>query len=666
MADKIAVQRVVQNQNGTSTTVYYDAYTNQQIPDASGYVLINEATFNSGKFDPSKPIAIPRVIRNEADGMNRTIWVDSKTGAEVNDLTKYNPLDEFNSNVAEIGAVRVVSPQQQQQANTNAAQGLANEPHHAWQNDDPISYNMVHGGQNTQTKPKDMVNNFGYINRPDAVNYAGLLGGPAGLVAKGVNVALNANNTDAVSRAQKTLGFTNDQNRLGQYLTDKKGYIGDLHYNDVDTSVGFEAKDNIGRTTLTPNEARNRQLLNGARQSTEEEQTRNVNLFKDENPGLLGKAKNLIDSFLGRKAPPAAPSQTRQTGVYTGPTYTNVPKGGEPKYKDPMVSAYADPSRPDLGPSGPTPIRTVGFTAQQTKDRYNTFSDKDKAVMGATLAGEIDFSKTDLSTPEGIREANGILSTIENRVPKYGSIQDAAFADNQYSTWNTEQVGQTAISNYKSKKGQIDSLVEKYVSNPDNNLGFTSYYNPSIANPAWGSDMTNRTNTGPHVFGNITDYGDNPYSNPMAKLGVLNPLENDRALRAKPTEPVSGLNTPAKTAYKSLDTWYSGPKGVVGPAKGSTKVVEDRALRAPNQTISPRPATTGFSEDRTDRARSQAPSAPKTKQTVSAPKSTPSVSTKQTTQKSTGFTEDRTDRAKTKSTSSSGSKSTSKSGSSRF
>ena len=217
---------------------------------------------------------------------------------------------------------------------------------------------------------------------------------------------------------------------------------------------------------------------------------------------------------------------------------------------------------------------------------------------------------------------------MENRVGKYGSVKNAAYAPNQYSTWNNAQASSVAESNYKNNKQTIDSIVNGFVSNPDNNYGFSSYYNPSIADPKWGPSMDYKTNIGPHLFGNLKEYGPNSYMHgpSIAKFGQLQQFEDDRVNRVgftpsptfNPKESVYGLNQKAQDAYRSLD-WYSGPKGVVGPKEKS--ISEDRTDRSSSVDKSSgsmaegRRAergsysgafsgtkSSGFSEDRSDRA----------------------------------------------------------------
>lgn len=138
--------------------------------------------------------------------------------------------------------------------------------------------------------------------------------------------------------------------------------------------------------------------------------------------------------------------------------------------------------------------------------RATTYSDMEKRLMGATLAGEIDPRYTDLSTPEGIAEARGIMSTMENRVGKYGTMKDTLLAPAQYSTWNTDSAARTAINNYKANPAMYDKIVNDFFADPKSNTGFTHYYNASLVSPEWGAKLQKTTDIGPHRFGMLGDY----------------------------------------------------------------------------------------------------------------------------------------------------------------
>lgn len=150
-----------------------------------------------------------------------------------------------------------------------------------------------------------------------------------------------------------------------------------------------------------------------------------------------------------------------------------------------------------------TSTQNTGVTVNP--DRFKDITNEQKELMGMTLAGEIDPGRTDLTTEAGRREAMGILSTIENRAPKYGGITEAITAPNQYSTWSNQAASNTASTNYHGNKSTYDTLVSDFMSNPANNLGFTSYHADTV-NPGWSDQMQNKEQIGPHTFGFLDEY----------------------------------------------------------------------------------------------------------------------------------------------------------------
>ncbi|QIG69928.1 hypothetical protein F67_I3_11_102 [Rhizobium phage RHph_I3_11] len=206
--------------------------------------------------------------------------------------------------------------------------------------------------------------------------------------------------------------------------------------------------------------------------------------------------------------------------------------------------------------------------AQVSPDRFKNITDEEKSLMGMTLAGEIDPSKTDLSTEAGRREAMGILSTIENRAPQYGGIEGAISAPKQYSTWNNDAAANTAVSNYNGNKSTYDTLVSDFMSNPANNLGFTSYHANTV-NPGWSDAMQSKETIGPHTFGFLGDQtSKEPVSTPTPHT-VFNtsasyaPHMNGMVseVNAKPSETSKPSVSSEPTETRTSDRGFSGGTG---------------------------------------------------------------------------------------------------------
>lgn len=185
-------------------------------------------------------------------------------------------------------------------------------------------------------------------------------------------------------------------------------------------------------------------------------------------------------------------------------------------YYDLPTDSYVDGN--NFHPMQGQDLSTVGITNRN-------YTPAEEKAIKETLAGEISFKDTDLSTPEGYKEAQAIMSTIENRAAnnKKGVI-GAVFAPSQYSTWNTAKDSQNARNNYKVHKAAVDAAYKKYVEDPTSRLPVTSYYNPEIADPAWADKMTGVFQVGPHTFGALPEYG-------IPKGTPLSPEEQDQTAR---------------------------------------------------------------------------------------------------------------------------------------
>jgi hypothetical protein len=223
--------------------------------------------------------------------------------------------------------------------------------------------------------------------------------------------------------------------------------------------------------------------------------------------------------------------------------------------------------------------------------RPTSFTDQDRRLMAATLAGEIDFSKTDLDTPEGIQEARGILSTMENRRNQYGSIKEAVLSPNQYSTWNTDTAANTAMNNYRQKKSILDKVVNDYIADPKGNLGYTHYYNASLVSPGWGQDLQGVTSIGPHTFGFMGGYQGAFGSN-------LSATADTQQKASKPTS--TGLGTGAYASAKanfntSSSSQFSGSNLSRGMMSDENA---DRSSKSPSSRSGEYGKSTSSSSDR--------------------------------------------------------------------
>jgi hypothetical protein len=152
------------------------------------------------------------------------------------------------------------------------------------------------------------------------MGFAGSLPGPLGLAGKAANAVANVNNVAAVNAGRQEMGLDklSGFDSLRGAISDRKGQVAHVGINNENYSVGLEALDSMGRTTLTPAEAARRgQTLGGIVETPKSQVKEDNKSFKDEfgSPGFLGKAKDFISGIFESKEPsryevtdfPAAP-----------------------------------------------------------------------------------------------------------------------------------------------------------------------------------------------------------------------------------------------------------------------------------------------------------------------------------------------------------------------
>lgn len=228
-------------------------------------------------------------------------------------------------------------------------------------------------------------------------------------------------------------------------------------------------------------------------------------------------------------------------------------------------------SKPDTTPTA----TSAAAKASVDLGRATRYTPEEQRMIAATLAGEIDTRKTDLSTPEGIAEARGIMSTIENRVGKYGSIKDTVFAPSQYSTWNNNAAADTAIKNYKSNPKAYDDLVSGFFADPKSNTGHTSYYNPSLASPGWSTSMKDVTDIGPHRFGVLGEY--------KGAFGTNFANQTQASTKPSPSTNV-GSGTAAKASAKATFNTAANTSASVGNPTSRGMSSDENAKRSTSAT----------------------------------------------------------------------------------
>lgn len=81
---------------------------------------------------------------------------------------------------------------------------------------------------------RDQSNNYGYFDKPTGMGFVSNIPGPLGLVGKGVNAVVNANNVGAVNAARQDIGVDKLglKGTIGGTLKDRQGFVANVDYQD--------------------------------------------------------------------------------------------------------------------------------------------------------------------------------------------------------------------------------------------------------------------------------------------------------------------------------------------------------------------------------------------------------------------------------------------------
>lgn len=238
-----------------------------------------------------------KIVRGEG-GRPQVIFINPQTGEQV-------PFEEVgNYQMIEQGTNIDFLDRTKSEEKTQTEEVLEEEVDPAlWQGND----GSVDGGMG-DIGDRNISSNFGYMSKPEALSLLSIVPGVGGLIGKGLNATINLNNTAAVNSARGFLGLEpmSPVDIAKGVAMGNKGYIGDIVVGDEQYAVGFEAKTEDGRTTLTPSEANARATkaaLQGleTREATKDEVQsaidKHVEDFgKEKSPGLLGPVQDAVRS----------------------------------------------------------------------------------------------------------------------------------------------------------------------------------------------------------------------------------------------------------------------------------------------------------------------------------------------------------------------------------
>lgn len=314
--------------------------------------------FNTDQGFVQKKYATKKIIKGP-DGKPQVIYVDSKTQQPIKNPKGYTIIESSN----------VIDPslnQQRSAVTTTKGQTVQDPSKDETSLTNEIRGVSEHRGENPNiTAAKQTGNqNQGYINKPMGTSLLGFLPQPFGLAATAANLGVNASNTKAVNDQREVLGFADNPTMkdLGSTVFDQHGYIGDQATIDKTgvqrtTPVSFEAEDSVGRTTLTPNEARMREQLNPEQfsEATVAAKQNAQTKFQQENPGwmssLANSAKSMFSGIFGN-TPTETAAGLNKSGVGSGNPSAFPSKPSTPTN---TVAGYDNTK-------GPTGVDTSGYS----------------------------------------------------------------------------------------------------------------------------------------------------------------------------------------------------------------------------------------------------------------------------------------------------------------
>jgi len=308
----------------------------------------SKENLNNDQGFVGKPYATRRIIRNP-DGTTRVVYVDSRTGREVNPKG-YTVIESTNTMQPQV-TPGVNTPQEpKDKTMTDTVRGVDSS------RGDANIQSASQTGEKALTKTGQT-----YIDKPGWAGMLGFLPAPLGTIATVGNLGINANNVAAVNDQREMLGFAekSTMSNLGGTLMDRNGYIGEAAVkNGAGTTsiapVSFEAQDKNGRTAYTPNEARMREQVSQNLTEANQAQTdAAIKSFKEENPqtgflsGLASSAKGLFANIFGTT--PAAPTGGLAASIGNPSAFPTAPQAptnssGSPDDRDTdSTSGYSSP-----------------------------------------------------------------------------------------------------------------------------------------------------------------------------------------------------------------------------------------------------------------------------------------------------------------------------------
>lgn len=308
---------------------------------------------------PTGPLARTKLVRGE-DGKLHSVYIDAKSGETLTDLKGYTIIDgetyykadstADNNKDGKVSTTEATakSASLADTSGTSTISGGSSESQDV----------LKRQGNETVSNPGPkgtMSNNFGYKDKPGllsrtATTAMGMINPGLGAAAKVLGTAYNVSNTEAVSNARKAIGLpglTGTQQVKGIF-SDNKGKVARVGLNDQNYSVSLgDAVDDLGRTTMTPEEASTRAQQADVKLSE----------IPDTKPSLVDKGLSRVENATGLERGWAAKMLDKAFGIAqktpeTAPTPTARPENITQMTPSPNPSpSVSSNSTPGIAPT---------------------------------------------------------------------------------------------------------------------------------------------------------------------------------------------------------------------------------------------------------------------------------------------------------------------------
>jgi len=270
---KKAVRKITRGPDGKIKTIYVDAQTKQELTSLIGYTVNSQNELATEDFPHglNSMLDMPHGL-NAIEGFPLTPF-----------LPGISDRDTQGSSSGSLSDMEWLNPRNGRDPDSSALTSEDRTP----------------------------ANNFGYVNKPGFLSLASALPGIPGIIGKGINAAVNANNVAAINAARETLGLPEQSTKeaLRGIVQDNKGVVAEATIGNQQVAIGLEATTPSGRTTMTPQEALARAEANDVEiqeatpEAKEAAEAKFAEEYGKQAQGFLGNLKDIVKDVTEAKSP---------------------------------------------------------------------------------------------------------------------------------------------------------------------------------------------------------------------------------------------------------------------------------------------------------------------------------------------------------------------------